>query len=107
MPRPVGLEAGLIGLEPLPRDVGRPAVPDQHQALLGATNPLTGVRPPRLLTPRVDRSVPVAIGPGVGWVVKQVLQRRPIGPPPLQLPPVRPALGPDRDADLVMDQIPQ
>ena len=46
-----------------------------------------------------------AVGPGIDRVVQQVLQRRPVGPPPLQLPAVRPVSRPHRDADLVVDQV--
>ena len=83
----LAVEPLLVGLEPVPGDVRRQPVADQHQALLRPADQLAGGRPPRLLPPRVDRPVAEPVGPGVARVVQQVLQRRPVRPPPLQLAP--------------------
>src|SRR3954453_18745539 len=54
LPGPVGLEPLLIGPEPVPGDVRRQSVADQHQAILGPADRLPGGRTARALAARVD-----------------------------------------------------
>jgi hypothetical protein len=88
-----------------PRDGGREPVADQHQALLRPAIPPACTRPARDLPPRTGGAMAEPIRPGVGRVVQQVLERHPVGPPPFQVPPVRPGVGPNGDEDWVRDQV--
>ena len=51
--------------------------------------------------------MPEPVRPGVARVPQQVLQGRPVRPPPLQLPLGRAAGDTHGDADLVVNQVPE
>ena len=103
----VGRQPRLVGPKALGRDVRRAAALQQHRAVLRLVD-----RPPRPgpaghLPPRVEGAVAVAVVAGVDRVMQQVQERLAVGAMPLQLPPVRPEVGPDRQADVVMHQVAQ
>ena len=49
----------------------------------------------------------VAVVAGIDRMMQQILERLPVGAAPFQLAPIGPGVGPDRQADPVMDQVAQ
>ena len=107
-PRPVGRQPRLVRLEPLPGDVRREAVLQEHQAVLGRQPAAPAApRPPGRLPARVGRPEPVAVGARVHRVAEDVADRLPARGPPVQPPAVGPGLPSHRQPDPVGDQRPQ
>src|SRR5208282_1687873 len=100
----VGRQSLLVGPEALRRDVGRAAALQQDQAVRRLVDRPPGPGPARHLPPRVDSAVPVAVVAGIDRMMQHILKRLPIGSMPLQLPPIGPAVRPNRQADTVMYQ---
>ena len=68
---------------------------------------LTAVPPARHFLAAVHGAMSPAVEAGVEGMVQHALQGDAVGAMPLQLPPVRPEVGPDRQADVVMHQVAQ
>jgi hypothetical protein len=100
----VGGQAGQVGVVGLDGDVGRQHPGDRHQPLLfGADHP-AGAGPARQLPAGVDPAAAVGVDPGIDRAVQHVLQGHPVGPPPDQLPLVRPGVPPHPQLHVVVDQ---
>lgn len=85
-------------------DVGGQHPRDHHQPLVGGPHDPAGAGPARHLSARVDPAAAVGVDPGVDRAVEDVLQGHPVGPPPDQLPLVRPSAQPHPQLDAVVDQ---
>jgi hypothetical protein len=112
--RPRLIRAGLVGLQArqvplvlLPGDGGGHAVRQQHRPGVGAEHAAAGARPAGVLAARVDLAPSVGVGPSVERVLQQVLERHPIGPPPLQVAFADPLTQADAELDVVPGQVAQ
>src|SRR5262249_50183520 len=103
--RPIIGDPPLIGLIALPGDVGGGGGRQPGPTPLGRYRVAPGSGSVRALPAGIDRATAVAVGPGIDRVVQHVQEGRPTGSTPLQPPPVRPAVRPDPQADLVPRQV--
>ena len=104
---PVGGHPGDVRLVLLRGDVGRHPARQQHQPLAGFFHHPPGAGPARHLPARLDLAAAVGVIPGVDRVVQHDLQRLPVRAPPLDLSLGRPGVHPDRQLDLLINQIAQ
>ena len=102
---PVGGHPGDVRLVFLGGDVGRQPPGQQDQPLVTAFHHAPGAGPARHLPPRLDLAAAVGVIPGVDRVVQHVLQCLPGRAPPLELPLRRAGMHPDRQLDLLLDQV--
>jgi hypothetical protein len=80
-------------------------IADQHGALLRGADQPAGAGPAGDFSARVGGPMPVAIGPGIGRVVEQILERLAIGPSPFEAITSTFSVGAYRHKDTVMDEI--
>ncbi len=102
---PVGGHPGDVRLVLLRRDVGRHPARQQHQPLAGFLHHAAGAGPARHLAARLDLAAAVGVIAGVNGVVQHDLQRLPGRAPPLDLPFRRSGMGPDRQLNLLADEV--
>src|SRR5262249_58907144 len=90
-----------------PADIRWEAIFDEHLAGLRRNEGAPRLGATGLLRARVDQTMAPAIGAGIDRMVQQVLQRRPPGTMPLQLPAGGAWVGTNGEPDVVGRQIPE